>query len=281
MKDKKSIIRVALLANTGLGNEVFKALKNNPNVIIDSIVTRKFESRYPYYNCRDLYELVKESDIKLFYDVDVNTEYYTYLINKEIDLIIVSSFNQIIKEDLIKIPKLGIINFHPSLLPKLRGPNPLTWALLNNENICGVTVHRIINKIDAGNIIKQKAFKIEKEDFLGSLIKKAAKIAGELTNVVINDFINNNITEISQNEKDATYYPRPRGMNSIKPNMDFNAVLNVLRAFHPFPGSFYHEESGDPRRIYDYIIDKQNISEVTNSVSFKGDDCYLKLVLEK
>ena len=72
------------------------------------------------------------------------------------DIIIVSSFNQIIPKPIISIPKLGVINIHPSLLPKYRGATPTVWALMNGEKETGVTIHFIEDeRIDNGNIITQ------------------------------------------------------------------------------------------------------------------------------
>lgn len=92
----------------------------------------------------------------------------TYLINQIKDQkpeYIFSVYSRIIlNKDVLGIPSNGCINIHPSLLPKYAGPVPTAWAILNNEKEVGVTIHKMVKKIDAGPIMYQKKIKIKKDE---------------------------------------------------------------------------------------------------------------------
>lgn len=78
------------------------------------------------------------------------------------DLIVVYSMSQLLPSSILKIPKNGCINLHPSILPSYRGPNPWFWAYYNNLDVSGVTIHCIDAGEDTGDIIAQQTFNIKK-----------------------------------------------------------------------------------------------------------------------
>lgn len=91
------------------------------------------------------------------------------------DLFISIFFNQIFKADILKIPSLGVVNFHPAYLPTYRGVSPTFWVLANKEKETGVTLHTIDNKeIDMGRIISQRKIKILPDDSETSLYRRCA-----------------------------------------------------------------------------------------------------------
>lgn len=235
----KSVFTVALVANTGIGNEVLKALLKVKNIKIDSLCTRRLEGDFPYFDEEELEDYAKRKEITCFTNVSASKEYYEYLKERNIDLIIVASFHQILKKNLIDLPKLGVINLHPSLLPKYRGPNPLNWVLLNSESKTGVTAHYLTEKIDAGNILKQKEIIISDHETLGTLFKKSAICSGELIPDLIDSFIKRGGENgMPQDESQATYLKKPSNYEKeIKTSYPFEKAYKIIRAFHPFPGS--------------------------------------------
>jgi len=94
----------------------------------------------------------------------------------EIDIIINQSQN-ILKKDLLSIPKIGIINRHNALLPKNRGRLTPFWVLYNDEKETGVSIHFVTEELDAGDIIVQKKINIDKNDNFNSLVKKNYELA--------------------------------------------------------------------------------------------------------
>lgn len=126
------------------------------------------------------------------------------------DLIVVASFSQILRTQILEIPSKGSVNVHPSLLPRYRGPSPIYWVLKNKEVMSGVTVHYIEDRIDSGDMILQKQMSIEKEDNETTLESKCSSVAGELLLSAIELIREGKVKRWKQKEEDATYYSFPR-----------------------------------------------------------------------
>ena len=96
------------------------------------------------------------------------------------DLIVLISYGKILPSLLINIPKIASINVHPSLLPKYRGPAPIEWALINGETKTGITIIKMDEKIDTGEIIIQKEVEILPSDNAFTLKNKLSQIASDV-----------------------------------------------------------------------------------------------------
>ena len=96
------------------------------------------------------------------------------------DVIVVASYGQFLKKNLLAVPRLGTINVHPSLLPKYRGASPIQWALANGDRETGVSVLYVTPKMDAGGLLAQEALAIAPEDSFCSLEPKLAAKGMEL-----------------------------------------------------------------------------------------------------
>ena len=144
--------------------------------------------------------------IKKLHASNVNSnEFLKTLKRLKPDLGIIANFGQILNNRLLSIPCHGFINYHPSLLPKYRGPNPLPEILINGETYSGVTWHLVTEKIDQGDILAQEKFKIKLKDTIEDLQKKSFSIAGELLYGLFDEFEEGTVNKIPQNEAEATY----------------------------------------------------------------------------
>lgn len=121
------------------------------------------------------------------------------------DLILSFSAPQIIKADLLSIPKYGILNVHGSLLPDYRGCLPSFWYLYNNENIGGATVHKMSSKIDDGDILVQREIDISNINNMFELIQSTKKLGGDLMVDAIKLIESGNFT-YKKNEVDKGRY---------------------------------------------------------------------------
>ena len=95
------------------------------------------------------------------------------------DLFVVVAFS-ILPDSIISIPKYGAINIHPSLLPKYRGASPIQYAILNGDNQTGVSIISLNNKIDAGNILAQEKFSIDKNSNFGQIHDKLGLLGARM-----------------------------------------------------------------------------------------------------
>jgi methionyl-tRNA formyltransferase len=171
-----------------------------------------------HYSLKFLKSFFKESLIQFlkqkkiqYYKIedDINSKHHIqYMKTNKIDLIISILGNQIFKHEIIKAPKLGIINLHTSLLPKYRGVMPTFWVLKNNEKTTGVSVFFVDKGIDSGPIISQKTIQIDIKN-QSLLIKKTKKIGMELIIESLNKILSNNYELIQNIDSDSTYYGFP------------------------------------------------------------------------
>jgi methionyl-tRNA formyltransferase len=124
--------------------------------------------------------------------------------------IVVLGGSRIIRKNIIKIPKIGILNAHPGLLPKYRGVDVIPWAIYQGDPI-GVTIHFIDEGVDTGRIVAQKIINVTEGDTLDSLMKKANEIAGELMSEVILQLIEKGHIQVIPQSKDEgkQYYRMP------------------------------------------------------------------------
>lgn len=229
---------------TGFGNIALKVFIESPFIdVLGVFMPNTADDTFPYYNCEKLHEAVIKTGIPLYENFKPKKkEAYNLVKTLSPDLIVVSGFNRIIPEDIIAIPKYGVINVHPSLLPKYRGATPTTWVLMNGEEYTGVTIHFIEDgkNIDGGRIITQAKLKIEPYDTDGSLRHKLAEFSGKvLTDALLLISQNDKWAFLPQNEMEATYYPK-RSLKDAEIDIQrpFTEIANKIRAMSPYPGAY-------------------------------------------
>lgn len=157
----------------------------------------------------------------------------------EPDIIFCIGGMQIIPADVLKIPQLGTINIHPALLPKYRGRFSTAHAIFNGDKFTGATLHFMDENLDTGPIILQEKFPIDNEDTGKTVYDKFTSTGTKLFDEFIVLLISGNgIVSTSQNEEDATYYPKGLpGNGTIDWSWDGQTINRFIRAmtFPPFP----------------------------------------------
>lgn len=268
-------IKAILFGMTGFGNNALEVLLNHPSVATIAVFTPERQAGFfPYYECEKLHDAVLRNGIALYEGLNFKGE-NTYDIIKKLSpaIIIVSSFNQIIPKPIISIPRLGVVNIHPSLLPKYRGATPTVWALLNGEEETGVTAHFIENeKIDCGRIIKQAKLSIEPSDNDGTLRLKLARLSGVVLNEALNLLPNIDKKKLPiADESKSAYYPKRTLKDAeIDINKPFNDIINRIRAMTPYPGAFVKYNG----TIYT-VSSAELLKEKKSNKTFKPDNKHL------
>lgn len=98
----------------------------------------------------------------------------------ELDLVVCTGFPWLVPEDALDAPRLGVVNGHPSLLPRYRGPFPIAWAVRNGEPEIGMSYHLMDARFDTGNLLAQRAIPLADDDTWESLMGKVSEAATEL-----------------------------------------------------------------------------------------------------
>lgn len=158
------------------------------------------------------------------------------------DLGVVADFGLIIPERTFKHFTFGMVNIHPSLLPKYRGATPVQNALLNGETKTGVTIIQLDKFVDHGPILAQEEEKIKENENAKELYTRLFKKgAGILTNILPN-IENQSLKPVKQDEKEATFTKvlrRDDGFISLDKITTENELFErMIRAYYPWPGTW-------------------------------------------
>ncbi len=163
-----------------------------------------------------------------------------------LDLIILSWWPYIIKEDLINIPRMGCLNFHPSLLPDNRGKDPNFWAL-KDDTPFGVTIHCVTTGIDDGDIVFQKPIEKTWEDTGQSLYEKSVAEMVALFRSVFPQIKRGNLPRHPQEQDEGSFHLRkhlhPASEIDLDATYTGRTLLNLIRArtFPPYPAAWFVE----------------------------------------
>lgn len=156
------------------------------------------------------------------------------------ELIIVAAFGQILRQNVLDLPKFGCINVHASLLPRWRGAAPIQAALLHGDAETGVTIMRMDAGVDTGPVFVQRRISILDEDDAVSLSSRLAQTGAELLVEALPDILSRKLLPVPQDHELATYAPM---LNKEEGQLDFNQPADHLarkvRAFSPWPGTFF------------------------------------------
>jgi methionyl-tRNA formyltransferase len=155
------------------------------------------------------------------------------------DLIVVAAFGQILKPEVLDLPRSGCINTHASLLPRWRGAAPIQAAILHGDGQSGVTIMRMDPGLDTGPIFSQRATAITPQDTAETLGKRLAQLGAELLIETLPGIINGEIDPKPQDDSLATYAPM---LKKEAGQLDFQQPAELLarkiRAFNPWPSAF-------------------------------------------
>lgn len=186
----------------------------------------------------------KEHSLELFQTNNVNKE--SQLIERlnelQPDFIVVLAFAQFLGSKILNLPKLGCYNIHTSLLPKYRGAAPIQYALLNGDSSTGVSIQKMVKKMDAGNIVLSHPISIAKNETCELLYTRLKFQAALCLVQFIEDLLLNKVVESVQDETKVSFAPEIKKEDG---HLDFNVLTaqeidQKIRAFTPWPGTFFY-----------------------------------------
>jgi len=155
------------------------------------------------------------------------------------DLIVVAAFGQILKKDVLDLPRFGCINVHASLLPRWRGAAPIAAAILHGDEETGVTIMQMDAGLDTGPMLAKRAIRLMREDTAGSVTETLSQLGANLLLETLPGYLSGKITPTPQPDEGATYAPM---LKKEEGRLDFTHDVNELerrvRAFNPWPGAF-------------------------------------------
>lgn len=151
------------------------------------------------------------------------------------DVILVGSWSEKFGAEILNIPKYGIINCHPSLLPNHRGANPYFWAIYSGDKKTGITFHQMDENFDSGDILMQASFDIPNDITGGALKNKASKVAELMTGELLDDLENNRIISAAQDNSKAVYDKYPfDGIDIVDFTETAQKTFDKIRGLKPW-----------------------------------------------
>lgn len=190
-----------------------------------------------------------------------------YLKKFNADLFIVVAFGQILKKEILGIPKIYSVNVHGSLLPRYRGAAPTNWAIINGETESGVTIIKMNEKMDEGDIILKKEIPVGAEDTNITLSEKLSELGAETLMEAMELIYSGKARFVKQDDLAATYAPKLKKEDGLI-NWDEPAVSisNKVRGFLPWPGAYTYFNNKILKVLQAEVIKTGNSSAANGEV---------------
>ena len=255
-----------------------KALKDN-GFDVPLLITQpdRKRGRKMQITYSELKTYALDNDIEVYQPEDVNSEDSIAKIkNTDADVIVVASYGQIIKEEILYMKKFHSINIHASLLPKYRGAAPVQAAIMNEDVVTGITLMKMLKGLDTGNILMIREIPIAEDDKADTLTMKLSEMGAEM----IVEYLNN-LHELdegtAQDDAKSSYVKMIRKEDAF---LDFSEtaskVEHMIRAMQPWPVAFTRYK-GENMKLFDAkIIDNTSEAEPGTILDVSDDGMLVK-----
>lgn len=222
----------------------------------------------------------KQNGVRIFCPEDVNTvEWIEKLRKMSPDVIFSFYYRRLLGRNILSIPPSGAYNLHGSLLPAYRGRAPVNWVLVNGEKRTGVTLHYMVEKADAGDIVGQKEVTIEFEDTALTLYKKICAKTTEILDEMLPLMKHGRAPRTAQDLRMGSYFggrkPEDGKIDWRWPAM---RIYNLIRAVtDPYPGAFTFLPEGEKLFVWWGIPEKGGVSNSdVGTIEIEHADVYVK-----
>lgn len=157
----------------------------------------------------------------------------------EPDVIAVAAYGKILARSVLEIPKIGCINVHASVLPRLRGAAPIHWAVLNGEKTSGVTIMKMDEGMDTGDMLVREEIPLAPDETAGSLHDKLAPMGARLLVQALDGLMAGTVKPVPQDHAQATLAPKlPADLGRVDWTKSAAEVDRQIRGSTPFPGAY-------------------------------------------
>jgi len=241
-------MRIVLIGQAAFGEKVLQTLQEKGEEVIGVYTTPDAPGK-----ANPLKELAIETGIPVFQPEKMRAaEVYAEYVKLQPDLNVMAFVTDILPENILKHPRLGTIQYHPSLLPKHRGGSAINWAIINGETKTGITILWPDKGIDTGPILLQKEVAISPDDTVGSLYFNKLFPLGIEAIVESIELIEKGVApRIPQDESQATYEGLCTEKDAIIDwSQPANKVYNLIRGTNPQPGAVTKLQ-GEQLKVFD------------------------------
>jgi methionyl-tRNA formyltransferase len=257
-------LKIVFFGSSGYVIPIIKELKKNFDLSL-VVTTEKTDGAVPYFCGQNNIQFLSVSNFK---DESIKNS----IINIKAPIAVVADFGLIIPEDILNSFPKGIINIHPSLLPKYRGPSPVQTAILNGDKITGVSIMKLDKEVDHGPLLGQEEDKILDTDTSRSLYKRLFDKGAILLIKVLDLYLKDNLKLVAQNDKEATFshtLKREDGfIDTTNPPLK-EVIQRMIRAYFPWPGVWFKTKLNGTEKIVKLLPGQRIQVEGKNPMTHK------------
>ena len=157
----------------------------------------------------------------------------------EADIMVVVAFGQILPKEILEMCEYGCVNVHASLLPKYRGAAPIQWAIIDGEEVTGVTTMQMDEGLDTGDMLLKTEIPMEPKETGGSLHDKLSEAGAKLCVETLKALEEKTVTPIPQGETTTAYAKMlDKQLGNIDWNKDARAIERLIRGLSPWPSAY-------------------------------------------
>jgi methionyl-tRNA formyltransferase len=236
--------RVAFCGTPDFSVPTLDMLSNHPHIDLVKVISmpdrpagRGMELKSP-----EVIEFAKAKKIPFFQTENINKEpeMLKALKDAELDFVVVLAFAQFLGSEMLNIGKYGCFNIHTSILPKYRGAAPIQYALLNGDTETGVSIQKMVKKMDAGDLVHFHTVKIAPTENGGQLYTRLKFQAALAMNDLVHKLLQNEVTYTVQDEAGVSFAPTLKKEDGALKfgEQTIDQILNRIRAFDPWPGTY-------------------------------------------
>jgi methionyl-tRNA formyltransferase len=235
-------LRIVFCGTPEFAAPCFHDLSREPEFEIVGVVTQpdRPSGRGQHLHRSAVKEAALAAGLPLYQPEKIKSdEAYRYFERLRPDVVVIVAYGQIIPPRLIEMPRFGWINLHASLLPKYRGAAPINWAILNGEQLTGVTTMQIDAGLDTGPTLLKQAVPIGKDETAPELAARLAVEGGRLMVETLREVSRSKMRPTPQDPFEASFAPPLRKESGrIDWSHSSRQIYNQIRALEPWPGAF-------------------------------------------
>ena len=233
-------------------------IKNKLNVLKVYTQPPKKSKRGQKVNSSPVEEFCKKKKKNFSTPINLNSKEELKIFEKiSPDIVIVVAYGQIIPKNFLDKVKFGFINIHASLLPKWRGAAPIQRAIMNRDKKIGVTIMKIIEKLDSGPILSSKELELPQNKTHGEIEEQLSVVGADLLIESLRAIENEKQTYVEQIHSGATYAKKiNKKETKINWYLDANKVLAHIHGLSPTPGAWFEYEKERFKVLKGKVINK-------------------------
>ena len=249
-------MRIVFLGTPDFSVPCLQALINSKHEVIACVTQLDKARNRMVVSYSPVKEEALKHDIKVLQYEKIRRDGVQDLKELNPDIMVTCAYGQIISQEILDIPKYGVINVHASLLPKYRGSAPIQWAIINGEKETGITIMQTALGVDSGDIILQEKVAIKENETAGELFDDLSQIAPSILLKAIDLIESGKATFTKQDEREATHFPMlTKEDGHIDWEDDGKNIINKIYGLNPWP-SAYSTLDGKIFKIYKASFEK-------------------------